>query len=81
VSVAAGVSLQGLECRTRTCRAEVRSSSRDRDHEFTRSTFVDPSTMIEMKDVGIVIPARTTAGDGSVLAAMYFVADSEPGPR
>ena len=37
--------------------------------------------MIEMKDVGIVIPARTTAGDGSVLAAMYFVADSEPGPR
>ena len=81
VAAAAGVSLQNLECRSRTCRAEVRYSSHESDHEFTRTTFLDPSTMIEMKEVGLVIPVRTTEGDGSVLTAMYFVADGEPGPR
>ena len=81
MAAAAGVSLQNLECRSRTCRAEVRFSSHESDHEFTRTTFLDPSTMIEMKEVGLVIPVRTTEGDGSVLTAMYFVADGEPGPR
>jgi cytoskeletal protein RodZ len=74
-----GVTLETLECRSHTCRAEVTFASEAIDVQFTRKIFANPETRLDL-DMGVTIPLRTTRPDGSVATTMYFVSpDTDPG--
>jgi hypothetical protein len=73
-----GVTLESLQCKATTCRAEVTFRDEKADVDFGRRFVVDPGTRPDL-NMAVAIPTRVTRADGSIRATMYYTDDQAGG--